>query len=533
MANSQLRLSDVPDVLHHIFSYLDPVHPNHKEILESRRSLAMAARTCRGFSGPALDVLWKRLSENIVWRRSRTREIVIIGSMLMLLGDGVRGIDSPLIPTASTGLLKSLSNDILVILHGVPGAVPVRCCKDRRPGYHASNYPIFVKHFRAHPAFAAHVKELHFLFCQWFYRPFSFGWQSEVDSRPFDVEALAPILPFLTSLAKLLIIGCDNKTDAPSPFLCETLVVDSYLWPIFHHKCAAQIWEIRFSPASLTLRNLVVQWDSKDFYDFFERVLVPGRLRGLATRSVRKSDLPSLRQFLLSPAAQNLLSISIGCIHGVYDYAAAASAHWTSSVSEPLGAAIAQCTRVQYVRVGLVLCSCIDEVLHSQSGVLGPVLANLPASLRAFSLHIWLLVSSWPGCFDSMRGRWARMERRWDSLTRTLAAVDRSLHPAGEGRRFPHLRRVELHVHFLGITASESDAAMKRNRQDIEHAAMPLPRLKAASLLREFRVDNEVHDSDVRCELTKFDSPVLQLEASSELIAADVYWPPDSEMQLK
>ena len=57
--SSSTRLPDVPEVLYAIFSYLDPVHHlkhEHDQVYESRRSLALAARTCRGFAGPALDV---------------------------------------------------------------------------------------------------------------------------------------------------------------------------------------------------------------------------------------------------------------------------------------------------------------------------------------------------------------------------------------------------------------------------------------------------------------------------------------------
>ncbi|KAM5530655.1 hypothetical protein V8D89_015676 [Ganoderma adspersum] len=58
-------LPDVPDVLYHVFSYLDPIHQSDDDrVYESRRSLALAARTCRGFTGPALDVLWKRLPDD-------------------------------------------------------------------------------------------------------------------------------------------------------------------------------------------------------------------------------------------------------------------------------------------------------------------------------------------------------------------------------------------------------------------------------------------------------------------------------------
>ncbi len=58
-------LPDVPDVLYDVFSYLDPIHQlDNDAVYESRRSLAVAARTCQGFTGPALDVLWKRLPDD-------------------------------------------------------------------------------------------------------------------------------------------------------------------------------------------------------------------------------------------------------------------------------------------------------------------------------------------------------------------------------------------------------------------------------------------------------------------------------------
>ncbi|PIL25795.1 hypothetical protein GSI_11545 [Ganoderma sinense ZZ0214-1] len=60
-------LPNAPDILCHIFSYLDPVHQfGDNDVYESRRSLALAARTCpsRGFASPALDVLWKRLPDD-------------------------------------------------------------------------------------------------------------------------------------------------------------------------------------------------------------------------------------------------------------------------------------------------------------------------------------------------------------------------------------------------------------------------------------------------------------------------------------
>lgn len=67
VGSASRSLPDVPDVLHHVFSFLDPIHQfqrDHDKVYESRRSLALAARTCRGFAGPALDVLWKRLPDD-------------------------------------------------------------------------------------------------------------------------------------------------------------------------------------------------------------------------------------------------------------------------------------------------------------------------------------------------------------------------------------------------------------------------------------------------------------------------------------
>ena len=58
-------LHNVPDVLYHIFAYLDPIHQlEWDKAYESRQSLAIAARTCRGFRGPALDILWRRLPDD-------------------------------------------------------------------------------------------------------------------------------------------------------------------------------------------------------------------------------------------------------------------------------------------------------------------------------------------------------------------------------------------------------------------------------------------------------------------------------------
>ncbi|PIL25737.1 hypothetical protein GSI_11487 [Ganoderma sinense ZZ0214-1] len=271
--------------------------------------------------------------------------------------------------------------------------------------------------------------------------------------------------------------------------------------------------EALFSPAPITLQNLVVVGMSRYLYEFMGHVLAPGKLQGLATSPSWRDDIPYLHRFLRSPAAQNLRSLTVSpyveCLY-----------HPPPGVPEALfvrkifGAAIAQCTRVQYLRLGLVECPSAECFLAPLSTVC-PLLANLPASLRAFSLHIWITIT-----LQESEG-WARAVRSWNTLMNSLAAVDRALDPAGEEgkRRFQHLRRIELHVHFwsVGESARNGDAAEKHERQgDIERvaaAAMPLPRLKAAGLLREFLVDNVVH---------------ARAEECGEIMA-DVYWPSDSE----
>ena len=52
------------DILPHVFEQLSPGWREYSfEVsgLENSRALALAARTCRAFSGPALDILWRAL----------------------------------------------------------------------------------------------------------------------------------------------------------------------------------------------------------------------------------------------------------------------------------------------------------------------------------------------------------------------------------------------------------------------------------------------------------------------------------------
>ncbi|TBU23304.1 hypothetical protein BD311DRAFT_791745 [Dichomitus squalens] len=62
-------LTDVPDILYNVFSHFD-VHAvwyddnRSAALYDSRRSLAMAARTCRAFTNPALKMLWSSLPDD-------------------------------------------------------------------------------------------------------------------------------------------------------------------------------------------------------------------------------------------------------------------------------------------------------------------------------------------------------------------------------------------------------------------------------------------------------------------------------------
>ncbi|TBU39945.1 hypothetical protein BD309DRAFT_968570 [Dichomitus squalens] len=62
-------LTDVPDILYNVFSHFD-VHAvwyndnRSAALYDSRRSLAMAARTCRAFTDPALKMLWSSLPDD-------------------------------------------------------------------------------------------------------------------------------------------------------------------------------------------------------------------------------------------------------------------------------------------------------------------------------------------------------------------------------------------------------------------------------------------------------------------------------------
>ena len=78
-------LADFPDILHCVFAFLDPdLHLERNDaVYEFRQTLAASARTCSGFTGPALSVLWKRLPDDQP-----------LADLLCALGIAVREIDA-------------------------------------------------------------------------------------------------------------------------------------------------------------------------------------------------------------------------------------------------------------------------------------------------------------------------------------------------------------------------------------------------------------------------------------------------------
>ena len=209
----------------------------------------------------------------------------------------------------------------------------------------------FVKHIRTHPELAKHVKDLYFFDQCWG----DSGNQRhmEIDSCPLDIHLIASTLPFLTNLCRLFVVGYDDKTDLPLPlrrvarrrsapvtlqqltfesclkvafilhgllplFSIDTLTMDAFTYSLCGQKPQMDIYTL-FPPASVVVRNLVFRGTMQDYYEFFERTLAPGCLRGLGTGSWWRGNLHLLDRFLRSEAAQNLESISVGGIEPLHE----------------------------------------------------------------------------------------------------------------------------------------------------------------------------------------------------------------------
>lgn len=61
MAHTQ-SISDVQDILYDVFPHLDPGHyASREEIARVRQTLFRSALTCKNFTRPALNILWKHI----------------------------------------------------------------------------------------------------------------------------------------------------------------------------------------------------------------------------------------------------------------------------------------------------------------------------------------------------------------------------------------------------------------------------------------------------------------------------------------
>ena len=145
------------------------------------------------------------------------------------------------------------------------------------------------------------------------------------------------------------------------------------------------------------------------------------------------------------------------------------------SVCGILGAVLSRCTRLQYVQVGIIHRGPPEEDPFCRPDALEPLLASLPATLCAFSLHVWIPVYPLPSF----------------NYARHIGHLDRLLDPIGElGRRFRQLRRVEVHVRYWHRQGMVDDLGETFERVRLEDGVALLPKLQATGLLRKFQVDD-------------------------------------------
>ncbi|PIL25712.1 hypothetical protein GSI_11462 [Ganoderma sinense ZZ0214-1] len=126
-----------------------------------------------------------------------------------------------------------------------------------------------------------------------------------------------------------------------------------------------------------------------------------------------------------------------------------------------LGAALAHCPRLQCVRLGFVHRDYDPSDPLIQPDPFSPIVANLPATLRAFALHIWLDTPGLWCCTSTSIG---------------LETVDRTLGPPSP------LPMVELHVHQNMVWPRMRNRTYTHPHEERE--PMPLLRLHVAGLLR-------------------------------------------------
>ncbi|KAI1785257.1 hypothetical protein LXA43DRAFT_1100505 [Ganoderma leucocontextum] len=150
------------------------------------------------------------------------------------------------------------------------------------------------------------------------------------------------------------------------------------------------------APASIAIRNLVIRGNvlinMADYYEFFEQFLAPSSLRALTIESCDQSELRTFGRLLRSSAAQDLTSVSIDMVYGDYCTSSllvdAQGGIKLQTVFQPLGAALAHCTRLQDVLIGFVHTDAAGDDPVSRRDAFIPILTNLPATLRTFAIHI-------------------------------------------------------------------------------------------------------------------------------------------------
>ena len=97
----------VPELFHCILDYVVISPPEGPANREEHATLAALARTCRAFSEPSLDYLWRRLDSLLPLLRSfadvvdEARAKVVANHPIVMLCEIIHGVDRPLHPLSN------------------------------------------------------------------------------------------------------------------------------------------------------------------------------------------------------------------------------------------------------------------------------------------------------------------------------------------------------------------------------------------------------------------------------------------------
>ncbi|RPD77311.1 hypothetical protein L226DRAFT_365070 [Lentinus tigrinus ALCF2SS1-7] len=204
------------------------------------------------------------------------------------------------------------------------------------------------------------------------------------------------------------------------------------------------------------------------YFKYFEHAVEPDALRAVALQCYpvgdRTSYSPSITRFLSSEVARCLVSVDL-------DFFGLVKTVMRVSERDNLGAALASCTQLMYLRLGLVgwatsSSSRREDEYHRapipQPPMLVPLLSSLPPTLRAFSLRLRVRCQEdgdwWTDCVPY-----------WD-----VEKLDDIFAP--ETGRFSNLQGVALDVY-----PDSKDRCVKTIE---EYDGPLLPKLQAAGMLR-------------------------------------------------